>query len=162
MGDNKEFIKIRDNIIKDTVKKIKQYFVITDTDGEVVKENFILNTILKKQVRCVGIIQSSTGKISQCSKNSIEESSYCKIHSNKTISISKLHNGDKISRQGISTVYEEPINIKKLKKEFIEDSFYYIDIVNNFIYTNQGIKAGIVEDNGNYFITNNPYLLNQI
>jgi hypothetical protein len=164
MDMDTDFIKLKQSIVKETVKKIKQYFVITDTDGEVIKESTMLDIILKNETaKCSGIIQNSTGKILQCSKKSIGTTQYCKIHA-------ALRKNININTQNIievSSVYEEPISINKFKKTFIENSFYYIDIVNSFIYTNEGIKAGITEYNDETgelvnVLTNNPYILGQL
>jgi hypothetical protein len=147
--DVDEFSKLKNNIVKKVVKELKQTYIILNKNGQVMKEDDIIKS-LSNNSKCIGVSQGV-----RCSKAVFGNSDYCKTHS-----VKKLTKCDYPSLE-IEYVFdiEEKMDTSKLSKTFIEDTFYYIDIMNSFIYTKDGIKAGIVS-NDEYILTSDPYIIN--
>jgi hypothetical protein len=154
--------KYKKTIIKDTIKKIYGKYTVYDDDENIVNEKEIieylnkLNNPVKK--RCCGVSKSGIPK--QCKAFAITNFDYCRNHM-MTYGIQSKNNEKNTERIEISLTKEEKCNQKvdlsKLKKKFINDSFYYID--NLFIYDNFNEKVGYI-DNGIYVLTDDPFILN--
>ena len=145
-----DYSKLKKSIIKKVVKELKQKYVVSDRNGRVIDENEILGSFNNK---CIGVTSSNT----RCTRNAYGDSEYCKTHSNKPVKFSS-----ECEFVEVEYIYStaEKIDTRKLSKKFIQDTFYYIDIVNCFIYTKDGTKVGIIGDDEEFILTNNPYILN--
>lgn len=151
--------KYKKTIIKETIKKIYEKYFIYNKDEKSISENELidylnkLNNPIKK--RCCGV---SNFPVKQCSKFAVDTFDYCKSH---MITYGTLKAVSKRYEDKIEIIEEKKCNQKvdlsKLKKKFIGDSFYYID--NMFIYDNYNEKVGYI-DNNEYFLTDDPFILN--
>lgn len=147
--------KYKKTITKEITKKICERYCIYDKEDRVNQDEIIgylskLNNVVKK--RCSGV--SITGVPKQCSKFAIEKFYYCKTHMMAYGKVNSTRHDD------IELVQEkkcnEGIDLSKLKKKFIGDSFYYIDSL--FIYDDFNEKVGYI-DNNEYHLTDDPYIL---
>jgi hypothetical protein len=105
--------------------------------------------------RCCGINQNG----SRCSRNTLENKMYCKIHILKFDT--SLFKTCQHQHQHQHQVQEETKsahpNISELDKIFIDNSFYYVD--EKYMYdVSTGEKVGF-QQNGEYIVSNDPFIL---
>jgi hypothetical protein len=162
LEDTEQYLKFKQNLTKKIIKEIQSKYNIIDknTDcscnqGDILKVDEIIKNLNGKDKRCVGIVQNN-GIISQCSKNVCNPTiNYCKLHYKK-------HRDEHTKTNFIETIKalkSQQFDISSKTKKFINDSFYYID--DCYIYTSEGIKVGIVNNN-EYILTDDPFILNEI
>lgn len=151
--------KYKNSIITDTIKKLYEKYTIYDEDENEINEKDIkdylekLNNPVKK--RCCGV--SKTGVPKQCKSFAVTNFDYCKSHMMTYGTCSSLrHKEENID---VEIVGQNPhhIDLSHLKMKFIEDSFYYVDKC--FIYNKLKQKVGYL-DNGEFILTDDPYILN--
>ena len=109
-----------------------------------------------------------------CTNKKYQNSKYCKKHMSKewmekysTRFSNETEKSPRIFFEEQNIIYETAdqinatkIDISKLSKKFIEDSFYYID--SKFIYdANDYRKVGYV-DNNEYILTDDPFILSNL
>lgn len=153
MEDVKEYVKFRDKIKKEIINLIYEKYIIMDKHGNFIdKNNLKLENINK---RCIGVLSN----YKQCNKIALSDNEYCKTHlfSNKMSTFNNKSN-DKDTDIIIQT-QKECLNLSNnLKKQFIEDTFFWID--DKYIYDIDSYeKVGIIIDN-QFKLTSDPYLLN--
>lgn len=152
--DNTFLKTYRKKLIKEFSKSILRNFQVTNMNGLLVDQEEIIKSLYNFKVskRCIGITSSSN--VSQCTRNAIEDRDYCKTHMYKiglvkeeiTVSINHISNS-KLN------------DCSKLKKKFINDSFYYVN--DKFIYnidTNE--KVGYIFQS-EYILTSDPFILDE-
>lgn len=103
---------------------------------------------LKKDGVCCSITVS--GK--RCTKSSIRNTLYCKIH--------QFHQNKDYNKTSSDLILINPtITIKDFKKVFINNEFYHVD--NKYIYDIQnGAKIGYIDASG-YVFTDDPFILGE-
>jgi hypothetical protein len=154
--DELTYSKFKTSIIKKIIRELKQKYIVSDCNGRVIDENEIINN-LSKTKKCIGVNSSKT----RCSKTVYGNSEYCKSHL-AILSSKQVKFTSEIPCIDVEYIYNtnEKIDTRKLLKKFINDTFYYIDIINNYVYTKDGAKVGILGEDEELILTNNPYLLN--
>lgn len=151
-----DFAKLQINIAKKVIKKINKTFKVTDKNGDSLTDKDIFSMLITPKKTCIGTV-TKCGQTVQCGRKIVENEDYCSVHLKKKV---ELASEAKFIQ--VDYIYENTdnnVDITGLQKKFIEDTFYYIDINNNTIYTKDGNKAGIVNDK-EYVLTNNPYIFN--
>ena len=161
LEDTEQYLKFKQNLTKKIIKEIQLKYNIIDkkndctcNQDDVLKVDEIIKNLNGKDKRCIGIVQNN-GVVSQCSKNVCNPTiNYCKLHYKK-------HRDENLKtfEETIKTLKSQHFDISYKTKKFINDSFYYID--DCYIYTNEGIKVGIVK-NDEYILTDDPFILNEI
>jgi hypothetical protein len=155
-NEQKFLEQYKKKIIKDVLKTLcKQYFIYDANDNEIdmdtLQKQFLFPKVVK---RCIGT--TNTHPVSQCSKNAIDNYDYCKIHLYK-MCLNKYDDKQEIYTPPIEfTCTTTDVEITKLRKKFIEDSFYFID--EKFIYDASNNKVGYIS-NGEYILTSDPFIL---
>lgn len=156
-----EFLeKYKKSIISNIVKTlIKETWIYKDEDQEeLVTEKELKDLLLKPKEfkRCNGILKNST----QCPNSSFDKFNYCKKHCVLNTYAHKI-----TKAEPIETIEIIPIEITKkkittkLKKKFIDDSFYNID--EYYIYDTETLeKVGYLTESNEYIFTTDPFLLN--
>lgn len=159
MDEQKFLENFKKRVIKDTIKILCKNYSIYDSNENQIDEKELVEKILTPKIikRCIGT--TSTSPISQCTRNSVENYNYCKTHLYKMClednSKFEIHSLPQITLvQGYSDTYQHMSN---LTKKFIEDSFYYVD--NKYIYDMNMSKVGYIEENDNYILTSDPFVL---
>lgn len=152
--ENKFLENYRKKLIKEFSKCILKNFKVTNSDDINVNEEDIIKVLCNPKIikRCIGI--TSSGVISQCTRNAIDKIDYCKTHMYK---IGLLKDDTFID---INYITNDNSNVKQnnLKKKFINDSFYNID--NEYIYDiNTNNKVGYIYQS-EYILTSDPFILN--
>ena len=114
--------------------------------------------------RCIGT--TNTSPITQCSRNALDDYDYCKTHMYK---LGSTHiQKEQIDNSNILVQYKyannsnfDRLSHEKLKKKFIDDTFYLIDDKFIYVYNDNDTleKVGII-DNNNYILTSDPFVLN--
>ena len=155
IDDVKEYIKFRDKIKKEIINLIYDKYIIMDRQGNFIDKNNL--KLENDNTRCIGVLSN----YKQCSKNAIKDNDYCKIHLS-TNKKSLYHNkqvDESLDADILIQAHKERLNVSKnLKKQFIEDTFYWID--DKYIYDIDSYeKVGIIE-NDEFKLTSDPYLLN--
>lgn len=156
--------KYKNSIITDTIKKLYEKYTIYDEDENEITEKEIkdylkkINNPIKK--RCCGVSKSS-GVPKQCKSFAVTNFDYCKNHMMTYGACSSLRRKNEIEEnidvEICKNIVGEHIDLSNLKMKFIEDSFYYID--KSFIYNKLKQKVGYL-DNGEFILTDDPYILN--
>jgi hypothetical protein len=159
--DEHKFLEsYKKKIIKETLKTLYKNYKIYDDDDNLVDIDTIQKEIFSPKIvkRCIGT--TNTSPISQCNRNAIENYDYCKTHLYK-MCLESNNIDDSISVPIEFTLNNSnSIELKdKLKKKFIEDTFYFID--SKFIYDDNYIKVGYIHNN-EYILTSNPFLLDNL
>lgn len=159
---NSQVNKFRQDTVKQVIKKVLKNYVVLDKNLDKVDEESLMTEILRQDEpeRCSGVVSSGT-KFSQCTRNASNDLGYCKIHAKKYQSNQSYQKVEEVKGEKLYLVKTEVKNSStRLKKVFIEDSFYFVD--DNFIYdkSNESLsKVGYV-DKGNYILTDDPFILN--
>lgn len=152
MEDVKEYVKFRDKIKKEIINLIYEKYIIMDKHGNFIdKNNLKLENINK---RCIGVLSN----YKQCNKTALSDNEYCKTHlfSNKMSTFNNKSNDT--DTDIIIQTQKECLNLSNKKKQFIEDTFFWID--DKYIYDIDSYKkVGIIIDN-QFKLTSDPYLLN--
>lgn len=145
-------------ITKEFTRELIKNFKVYNNNNTLVNEKDIMNIICAPKIlnRCIGT--TSTGIISQCTRNAIDKFDYCKTHMYKIGYIKNKEETDTI-------IYIENVQNTKndrdtqdLKKKFINDSFYYVD--DKFIYDKFNNKVGYI-NNQEYILSSDPFILNE-
>lgn len=156
MDENKFLENYKKKLLKEFSKNIINNFTVYNKFDLRVDDKEILKVLYTDKCvkRCIGT--TTTGTISQCTRNAIENVNYCKIHMYK-IGLVKTEEIN-IKIDCIENISSNK-NIKNLNKKFINDSFYYTD--DKYIYDmNTNNKVGYINDN-EYILTNDPFILNE-
>lgn len=152
--------KYKKTITRDIIKKIYEKYTIYDEDENEINEKDIkdyldkLNNPIKK--RCCGV--SKTGVPKQCKSFAVTNFDYCKSHM-MTYGVCRRLGAEpqeNIDVEICKNIVGEHIDLSHLKMKFIEDSFYYVDT--KFIYNKLKQKVGYI-DNGEFILTDDPYIL---
>lgn len=146
-------------IIKDVLKTLcKDYKIYDDNDTLQNSETLYKNIMNPKVVkRCIGV--TNTQPISQCTRNAVDVYDYCKTHLYKMCFQKNEATAETTTDvEYIFTSQKENVSTK-LKKKFIENSFYFID--DKYIYDTNYVKVGYIQDN-NYILTSDPFILETI
>ena len=162
--DEQKFLEnYKRKIIRETLKTLCKTYNIYDSENTLMDVETIQNKLLTSKTikRCIGTTNSTP--VSQCTRNAIENYDYCKSHLYKMCFLKN----EQESCITTSTSIEYNINKhtndlscnNKLKKKFIEDSFYLID--DKFIYDTNYNKVGYI-DNGIFILTSDPFILETI
>jgi hypothetical protein len=116
---------------------------------------FILTQFDIQNQICCAITMSNT----RCTRKCISESKYCKLHVSKQL-LSKQQVQPTID---ILYISQQQSTNTTLEKQFIDDSFYYVD--NKYIYDENYVKAGIININElgkkDFILTDDPFILQQ-
>lgn len=155
MEESEQYLKFKNNVLKKFLKDVKKNYKIIDNSGNEVSDEILLQ--LNKFNRCNGVVNTSSGAFSRCTKNSNDNSNYCKLHLKKQClqSIKSKSDQDEVDY----VIIDNPVEDLQptLKKKFIQDSFYLID--SKYIYaTESHRKVGIIENN-QYILTDDPFVL---
>lgn len=161
-----KYQKLISKDIETIINHIFDNYTVTEknTSIEVEKNTIISHFLSKKEPiikRCCGINQNG----SQCSRNTLENKMYCKIHILKydTSLFSMKQTPQKLEQIELQknefVDYEkcEKPDVSQLKKIFIDDSFYYVDEKYMYDYITKE-KIGFI-DNGEYILSNDPFIL---
>lgn len=171
--------KYKKKISQDIIDNIYEKYNLYDKKSHelIDKETLKKNLIFKKQKKqCIGTTKSFP--ISRCSRNAIDNNDYCKTHLFK-YSPNKNNQFDHNStfKDSINEPNNQPndtpneylhntldIQTNKLdipntfSKKFIEDSFYYINSNDNYIYDIKSLdKIGYISNN-EYIFTIDPFV----
>lgn len=156
IDENKFLEKFKKKVIKECLKSVYSKYRVVNDDGydiDIEDLNEALFTPLLKTKRCIGTTNSSP--ISQCSRNALTDSDYCKKHMfNIGLQSDKNDVSFYVKKRKPETVCES-----SLTKKFIEDTFYYID--NQYVYDLNLEKVGYMDD-GNCVLTSDPFILEMI
>lgn len=159
--DESKFMeKYKHKVVKDCLTLIYKNHRVVDDDGYDIElevlHQLLLSPKIKTVPRCIGTTSSTP--ISQCSRNAIGGSQYCKKHMyNIGLSVDKMHT-DNVSFY-VKKRKPEQVCESQLTKKFIEDTFYYID--KYYIYDINKEKVGYIE-NGNCILTSDPFILGML
>lgn len=155
INETKFLENYKKKIVKEFTKElIKNFKVYNNNTNTVVSEKDIINIICAPKIlnRCIGT--TTTGIISQCTRNAIDKFEYCKTHMYKIGYIKKKEETNTI-------IYIESVqntkNTEDLKRKFINNSFYYVD--DKFIYDKFSNKVGYI-NNQEYILSSDPFILN--
>lgn len=164
ISDEQKFLEnYKKKIIKETLKTLFKNYQVYDSNDNLVDIETIQHQLLSPKVikRCIGT--TNTSPVTQCTRNAIENYDYCKSHLYKMCflkSESNKHDEDIMSVEYKSINNDNIIDKNKLKRKFIEDSFYFVD--NKFIYDSSYNKVGYINETNNYILTNDPFILESI
>ena len=140
----------------------EEYDILYKDTNITVHKNIILNKFLsilgktQDDIICNGFSQNGN----KCFRKASRDSEYCKTHSYLAF---KQHNlTTKPSGTQDIVVFvpnnQDNININGLKKQLIEDTFYYID--DTYIYNIDSLeRVGYIEDS-KFYLTDDPFILN--
>lgn len=154
------------NIIIDNL--FDEYDILyKDTDTNVQK-SIIINKFLSilgkshDEIICNGFSQNGN----KCFRKANRNSQYCKTHNyltfkqqqQSTISSSGSVNKDMVILLQSKNEEEKPkLNTNKLKKQLIEDTFYYIDDL--YIYSIDSLERVGYIDDSKFYLTDDPFIL---
>lgn len=155
------------NIIIDNL--FDEYDILyKDTDTNVQK-SIIINKFLSilgkshDEIICNGFSQNGN----KCFRKANRNSQYCKTHNyltfkqqqqQSTISSSGSVNKDMVILLQSKNEEEKPkLNTNKLKKQLIEDTFYYIDDL--YIYSIDSLERVGYIDESKFYLTDDPFIL---
>lgn len=158
-NEQKFLEQYKKRIIKDVLKTIcKQYTIYDINDNEIDMDVLYKQLLTPKIVkRCIGT--TNTQPVSQCSRNAIDNYDYCKTHLYK-MCLTREKEENEIKSYPIEyNAIGLTTDVSKLKKKFIEDSFYFVD--DKFIYDTNNIKVGYIS-NDEYILTSDPFILETI
>lgn len=158
--------KYQNLLSKDIEKVISHIFdnynvTENETKTKVDKETIVSYFLSKQEVeiqRCCGILNSGL----QCSRSAMNKSMYCKMHHLKNQK-TNVQNSDKskdniVFIQDSEEVITDTMKESNLKKIFIDDTLFFCD--NSFLYDFLSKeKVGYKNENGNYILTSDPFIL---
>jgi hypothetical protein len=168
--------KISRNIIDNIYEK---YDLYDKKSHELIdKETLEKNLIFKKHKKqCIGTTKSFP--ISRCSRNAIDNYDYCKTHlkryspnknnqsnHNSTFNLNLDEYNNEYNNEYLPDTPDTlDIQTNKLvipttfSKKFIEDSFYYINSNDNYIYDIKSLdKIGYIDSNNEYIFSIDPFV----
>lgn len=153
MDEDKFMENYKKKLVKDFVKQMLKHFKIYNNDDNLVNESEILNIIYAPKVinRCIGT--TSTGIITQCTRNAVDKLEYCKTHMYK---MGYIKEQPPINIVCIENKCKDTI-VCNLKKKFINNSFYFVD--EKYIYDEDNNKVGYINDK-EYILSSDPFILN--
>ena len=160
-NEQKFLENFKKRIIKDTLKTLFKKYHVYDNEENIMSQEIIEKELLSPKIikRCIGT--TNTSPITQCSKNALDDYDYCKIHMYKLgsthIHKEQFDNSNILVHFNTNNNFDN-LSTEKLKKKFIDDTFYLID--DKFIYNDNDTleKVGII-DNNKYILTSDPFVL---
>lgn len=158
MESIKHIDKLKDYIRKDVElllgALIENYDIYKN--GEPVNKTMLYNKLtgyLSNMTRCNAVIN---GKL--CKMKRVNNFEYCKKHLIPFNTKSNNEQFDILKPTG--SIKNECLSKECFSKRLIDDTFYYIDKNNEFIYDDNLERVGYI--NGDYIFTDDPFILDSV
>ena len=173
----KGYISDLENILDDILMHFNIYSKDDREDGKKITKNDLMDLYItpliqkEKQYQCSAILMNGN----RCSHKSLKDTryKYCKKHffkdkqnpthleTSSDPGTEEIDNGDsKFFVMNGQVTQDVELKKDKLQKHFIDDKLYYID--EKYIYDKNYCKAGYVENNDEYILINDPFVLQHI